>query len=260
MPNFSKLRLGDGISDAETAKRSALSQGQVVALLDACADPALKLYVAIMAACGLRPGEAVGLRWRDVDSVHGALHVRGAAKAAYGAAGEAKRVWIGATKTRGSVRDIATGPALIALFDAEQERQEAYQRALLGGGHKVRGIKLLPSDAVVFPSDPATADGLTIPVDPETMRKRFKRAAGRAGIAGATPHWLRHTSISHAIEGGLSLADTAARAGHSSVMTTAKTYVHAVNESQRKAALIGDSILAKVEQPVNEKPESPGHK
>lgn len=75
------------------------------------------------------------------------------------------------------------------------------------------------------------------------MSARFVRGAARIGLK-ASPHWLRHTHLSHAIEAGLSLADTAARAGHSNVLTTARVYVHAVSESQSKAASIGDSLLA----------------
>jgi integrase len=143
------------------------------------------------------------------------------------------------------------GPILVGLFTVERERQEAYQAELLGQDPAVPRIKsLLPADACVFPQDPATPDGLVSPYDPVNMAARFRRVAVRAGVK-AHPHGLRHTHISHSIEGGLSLADTAARAGHSTVMTTARTYVHAVSESQRRAATIGDSLLAPPEPNVN---------
>lgn len=260
VPTFAKLRLGLEVDTAEVARRSALTQTQVSALLAACSEPSLRLFVAVLASCGLRPGEGVGLRWRDVDTENSVIHVRGSAKRAYPAPGLPLRVWIGATKTKSSVRDVAIGPALSALLDTERERQEAMQRMLRGHDGKVREIvSLLPADACVFPSDVASAEGLTVPVDPYLVARRFGRAAAQAGVK-ATPHALRHTSISHAIEAGLSLADTAARAGHGSVMTTARTYVHAVNESQRKAALIGDGLLGAAERPRNRKRTKPGHK
>lgn len=243
LPKFAKLRLGNGESGAETARRSALTGPQVAALLDACHDADLMLYVAILASCGLRPGEALGLHWRDVDLKKGELDVQGSAKKGYARPGEVREVWIGKPKTASSKRTVAIGPALVSLFTAERERQESYQAMLLGRDPNVRALKsLLPADACVFPADLAMPSRLGQPCDPDAMRSRFMRAAARARLK-TTPHALRHTHISHAIEGGLSLADTAARAGHSSVMTTAKTYVHSVNESQRKAALIGDSLL-----------------
>jgi len=244
MPKFSKLRLGDAETGAEVAQRSALTLREVAALLAACRDPDTKLYMATMASCGLRPGECLGLRWRDVHMDDGVVHVRGAAKKAYARPGEKAVIWIGKPKTKSSVRTVAMGPVLVSMFAAERERQEAYQAELLGKDAKVPRIKsLLPADACVFPSDPASSAGLISPYDPVNMAARFRRVAVRAGIK-AHPHGLRHTHISHAIEGGLSLADTAARAGHSTVMTTARTYVHSVNESQRRAAEIGDSLLA----------------
>jgi integrase len=243
MPKFASLKLGEGVSGADTARKSALTGREVSALLDACGDPDLRLYVAILAGCGLRPGEALGLRWCDLDVEKRELHVRGSAKKGFARPGEVREVWIGKPKTASSTRTLAMGPALVSMFVAERERQEAYQRILLGRDPNVRELKsLLPADACVFPGDLAVPSRLGQPVDPDAMRSRFMRAAARARLK-TTPHALRHTHISHAIEGGLSLADAAARAGHSSVMTTARTYVHSVSESQRKAALIGDSLL-----------------
>jgi integrase len=246
MPKFSKLRLGDAETGAEVAQRSALTLREVAALLAACRDPDVKLYMATMASCGLRPGECLGLRWRDVHVKEGVVHIRGAAKKAYARPGEKAVIWIGKPKTKSSVRTVAMGPVLLAMFAAERERQEAYQAELLGKDPAVSRVKsLLPADACVFPADPTSPAGLVSPYDPVNMAARFRRVAVRAGVK-AHPHGLRHTHISHAIEGGLSLADTAARAGHATVLTTARTYVHAVNESQRRAAEIGDILLAPV--------------
>jgi integrase len=245
MLKFSKLKLGDAETGAEVARRSALTARQVGALLGACRAPDLKIYIAAMASCGLRPGECVGLRWRDVDLKASVIHVRGAAKKAYARPGEKAVVWMGKPKTKSSVRVVAIGPTLSAMLAAERERQESYQTELLGRDPNLPRVRsLLPADACVFPVDPASPPvGLTQPADPHNMSARFVRAAARIGLK-ASPHWLRHTHLSHAIEGGLSLADTAARAGHSNVLTTARVYVHAVSESQGKAAAIGDSLLA----------------
>jgi integrase len=250
-PKFSKLKLGEDDNPAERAQKAALTAPEVAALLSACDEPDLKLFAAVLVGCGLRRGECIGLRWRDVDLKAGVLHIRGAAKAVNPGQGESKRVWLGKTKTRSSTRDVAIGPALVALFTAERARQEIAQGQLRGRDSSVRELKsLLPLDACVFPVSPDPAD-LTQPTDPDAMGRRFKRAAARAGLK-TRPHALRHTSISHAIEGGLSLADAAARAGHGSVLTTARTYVHSVSESQRKAALIGDSLLAPAQPPAPE--------
>jgi integrase len=220
-PKFAKLYLGDMESEAEGAKRKARTHAQVTALLAATKDLDLRAYIAILATCGLRPGECLGLRWSDVDLKANELHVCGSAKERTEQDG-AKRTYVGKTKNTSSVRTIAIGPSLAERLAAERERQEARQRMMQGREANVRDMRsLLPAAACLFPHDDATADGLLRPTDPDNMRARFYRVAKKAGLQ-TTPHVLRHTAISHAIEGGLSLADAAARAGHASVVTTAK--------------------------------------
>jgi integrase len=255
LPKFAKLYLGDIPTASEGAKRRALSTTQVSALLAACAeDPSLRLFVAIMASCGLRPGEAAALRWQDIGHNSGVVRVRGSVKQAWMGKGIPSRTWIGRTKTRNSVRDLAIGPTLMAMFAAERERQEALQRTLHANDPKVRELSLLPADACIFCADPTTAEGLRQPRAPDALRAQFRKAAKLAGLPGVSPHWLRHTEISHAIAGGTPLADAARRAGHKSPAVTAAIYTHAVGEGERKAALIGDALLApaKLEQQPNE--------
>jgi integrase len=246
MPKFGKLRLGDHETKMESAKRHALTLVQVSALLDCCGDPDLRLWVAIMASCGLRPGEATGLHWHDVNLKTCELHVRGAAKQVFGVEpGAGTRIWIGKPKTPSSKRTVSMGPLLASMLTAERDRQEADQKVLTGKPANVASIKrLVPSDGCVFPADPATPEGLRAPLRPDNLSARFRRAAIRAGLPGVTPHWLRHTAISHAIAEGASLADASRRAGHKNPAITAAIYTHAVGDGEKKAAIIGDKLLS----------------
>jgi integrase len=170
------------------------------------------------------------------------LHICHAAKMVYRAKGDAPRLWIGEPKRASGKRTLAIGPALASLFAAERERQEALQRELLGRDPNVTDMKsLVPPDACVFCADPATAEGLRSQRNPNTLGRQFKRAASRASLPHVTPHWLRHTAISHAIAEGTSLADASLRAGHKNPAITAAIYTHATGEGEKKAALIGDS-------------------
>lgn len=246
MQKFSKLHLGENEGEAESAKRHALTAAQVTALLSACADdPKLHLFVSIGASTGLRPGEISGLRRQDVDLKASVIHVRGSAKRVHGGPGEGARVWIGDTKTKSSRRDVGIGPALTALFVAHFERMEAMQRELRGlPGNVATARPVVPAEACVFCADPATAEGLRAPRSPHTIRAQFKRALARAGLPdNVSPHWLRHTAISHAIANGTPLADAAKRAGHKNPAITAAIYTHAVGDGEKKAAAIGDSLL-----------------
>ena len=62
----------------------------------------------------------------------------------------------------------------------------------------------------------------------------FKIAVGRAGIAHATPHCLRHTSITEAVHAdSANVVDIARAAGHS--LKTAEGYIHTADERLHKA-------------------------
>lgn len=255
VPTFAKLRLGEIEDPADVAQDAALNASDVAKLMAAPLPVELKLYAAILVSCGLRRGEAVGLQWRDLDPRNGALHVRRAAKKVR-EKGREKRIWLGRPKTKRSVRTIAIGPTLVAMLGAEKARQEAIQATLLGRDPSVRELRsLLPAEACIFRAAPETP---TVPADPDNLARRFVKAAAKIGLV-TWSHALRHTSISHAIEGGLSLADAAERAGHADVRTTASVYVHSVSESQRKAALIGDSLLAGPAEPERAQNDAERH-
>lgn len=76
--------------------------------------------------------------------------------------------------------------------------------------------------APIFPTVTGTA------IDPRNWRRRvFKPAAARAGVARATPHWLRHGVASLMAEAGYGPADLARHLGHADGGALAlRTYVH----------------------------------
>jgi integrase/recombinase XerD len=117
-----------------------------------------------------------------------------------------------------------------------QPRTEGGQVTVFGKGAKTRTV-LLPSaiwrellrfrqhaalDAPVFVS-PRTGGHL----HPSSIERIVARAAARAGLKLAvSPHWLRHSHATHALERGAPIHLVAATPGHASVATTGK-YLHA---------------------------------
>lgn len=63
-------------------------------------------------------------------------------------------------------------------------------------------------------------------------RRVFTPALERAGLAKITFHDLRHTAISHQIEGGADIVSVSKVAGHSNPYTTLKVYAHELDRSQ----------------------------
>jgi integrase len=58
------------------AEQRHLDQGELARLLDATKDASMRTLIALSATTGLRQGEALGLRWQDVDLTNRVLHVR----------------------------------------------------------------------------------------------------------------------------------------------------------------------------------------
>ena len=78
-------------------------------------------------------------------------------------------------------------------------------------------------------------DGIRNPVyviaDSSSTRYRpfdrdFRSLAVAQGLPGLTPHCLRHTAATIAIERGIPLFEVSKLLGHASSVTTAKTYIH----------------------------------
>ncbi len=64
-------------------------------------------------------------------------------------------------------------------------------------------------------------------LDPSMVHRIVKAAAARAGLPdGVSPHWLRHSFASHALDHGAPLSLVQQGLGHASVATTSR-YLHA---------------------------------
>jgi len=116
-----------------------------------------------------------------------------------------------------------------------QPRSEGGQVTVFGKGSKTRTV-LLPSaiwrellrfrqhaalDAAVFVSRSGGH------LHPSSIERMVAKAAARAGLELAvSPHWLRHSHATHALERGAPIHLVAATLGHASVATTGK-YLHA---------------------------------
>lgn len=230
LPTFGDMELGHGEAASERARRAALSDAQVAGLLSACTEPGLRLWATIMAATGMRPGEALGLRWRDIGPR--AATISGSVKSGL-IRGQGR---LGSTKSR-KPRTIPIAPELAGLLAAERQRQET----LL---HQLGGSDLAPDDFVF----PVSLEARGHPMSLETMRARFRAAAQRSGLKGVTPHWLRHTNASAMLAGtdtepGISIVDAAALLGHANPLTTARTYAHASQANMRRGATLSARLI-----------------
>lgn len=69
-----------------------------------------------------------------------------------------------------------------------------------------------------------------------SIRKGFKAAVDRAGMADVSPHVLRHTAAVHMAEGSVPISEIAQYLGHSNEAITYKVYARFSPEHLRRAA------------------------
>ena len=114
------------------------------------------------------------------------------------------------------------------------------QLTLFGKGGKTRAVKLSKASWQALQAfRQGAADSAPIflsqkggHLDPSQVGRIVREAAHRAGIVGnVSPHWLRHSHASHALDRGASVALVRDTLGHSSLAVTSM-YTHAKpNES-----------------------------
>jgi len=210
--------------DAEDSRVRALTDEEAGRLLAALEGPAwLAAYLSL--GTGLRRGEVLGLRWRDVDFDARTLSVRQTVEPAAVAGGG---LIIGPPKTERSARTFrAPSRVLGHLWD--HRRRQAARRLACGG---------------VWDGDLVLCRDGGRPILPDTLNDWHARARERAGLPKEIRfHDLRHTYATQSLRAGVSVTTLSQRLGHANVSVTLNVYSHALPEDHEFAAGVADAVL-----------------
>jgi integrase len=175
-----------------------LDQGELERLLaadypeDAFGSIERALYLTA-AMTGLRQGELIGLRWRDVDFA-------------------AQRVRVVSPYVRGEFNDPKSEDSGRSVPLASRVAEA------LG---ELRGRSLYPADGDLVFGHPETGH----PLDRSKLVRRFRAALGRAGVRRVTFHELRHTFGTRMAAAGVPLRTIQHWMGHADAKTT-QVYAH----------------------------------
>lgn len=157
--------------------------------------------VRVAAYCGLRQGELLALRWRDVDWTGSALTISRSMSAGIE----------GTTKSR-RARRVPLADQAAAALDRLSRRAD-----------------------FTSPADYVFCNALGRPIDGSALRRRYKAARDAAGLRPLRWHDLRHTFGSLLVAGGVDLVSVKDAMGHSQLTTTSR-YLHARPATERAAA------------------------
>jgi integrase len=159
----------------------------------------------VMAFCGLRIGEVLGLEWPDLDLSRRRLFVqRQAVWLRKRQCPDGHAPWrLVEPKSKAGVRVVEIPAPLVPFLAAH--------RAAQNGGPNPH--------ALVFPSEAGT------PLQPGNVRRRvFKPALAALGLTGIRPHDFRRTFVALHVEAGTHPKLVQERIGHSNITTTMNVY------------------------------------
>jgi integrase len=172
-------------------------------------DPRYELWL-FYALTGARRGEALGVRWSDVDLKGRRVTIQRAHLVVD------HRLWVGETKTARSRRTIAIDRGLTDAL-AELRRRETDRGRGRGG------------DLVFVREDGA-------PWHPEQVSRWFADLVDRLGLPRLRLHGTRHSHATCALAAGVDAKIVSIRLGHSHMGVTADLYQHALPGLDREAA------------------------
>ncbi|MFE0271603.1 tyrosine-type recombinase/integrase [Streptomyces sp. NPDC058992] len=215
-----------GASVAPTPERPTATVQEVYALAGAI-QPRYRALVLLAAFTGLRWGELIGLRRRDLDLDAGTVRVRR------------------------NVAELHNGKRLI------KEPKSAAGRRTVAIPEVI--VTDLATHLAIY-AEPGPDGRVFIGAKKATPRrnhfgKLWRTACDQAGIKGLHFHDLRHTGNTLAAATGASTRELMTRMGHSSARA-ALIYQHATAERER---LIGQAVSAVVEQARKQDPHRNGH-
>jgi integrase len=160
---------------------------------------------AFLLLTGARIGEALALRWEDIDGATVTIHRT---------VQHLKRQWVTtAAKTCAGERRIALSASAIAALKVERSRQAA-RRLAAGAKWDEAGI--------VFSDD----RGHTL--HRHVVARRLRLVCERVNLDPIKLHDLRHLSASLLLAEGIPLPNVSRRLGHANPSITARIYAHVV--------------------------------
>lgn len=183
-----------------------------------------RCFMNVLITCGLRRGEAIGLQWGDINGESLTLTI---SRNVTIDKDSPDKIHVGETKGKES-RTVPVSPRVYSMLKTFKAEQEAKNNALF-----------LPT-AYIF-SRAENPYKPIYPTEPTRWQAKFVR---RHNLPKVSPHDLRHTAATLALEGGADLKQVQQLLGHKDPATTMQFYAGVTEEAQRRTVQSIENILA----------------
>ena len=207
----------------ERGKVSPFTPEEAKAFLKAAKGHRLEALFTVALAVGLRHGEALGLRWEDVDLKARTLRVSHALQRVPG-----KGLQLVEPKSKTSQRVIPLPQVAVKALRQHQLRQKQEAR---WGGTKWQDTGHVFTNSIGKPLEQAM------------VWHEFKDLLKKAGLRDQRFHDLRHCCASLLLAQGVSARTVMETLGHSQISLTLDTYSHVLPALQQDAADQMDALL-----------------
>lgn len=173
-----------------------------------------RTFETLLITCGLRRGEAIGLRWGDIDpekltlTVCRNITIDSSAPEKYS---------IGTPKS-GESRTVPVSQYLYSMLQSLKKDQESRY-----------GAAILPHAYVFCRTENPYAP--IYPTEPTRWQSKFVK---RHGLKDVSPHDLRHSAAALALEAGANLKEVQQLLGHKDATTTMQFYAGISEQAERR--------------------------
>ena len=186
-------------------------------LINEKADLQHRVMFNLLAYCGMRRGELMGLEFKDIDFENNTLEIVRTSNYQNGDTG----IYTSTPKTKSSIRELYLQPDLVKLIkEWQQEQQQTADKC---------------GDLWAY-SDRLFINWCGEPMRPYYPYKWLKDFCEKEHVPFKGLHSFRHTVATQSIVNGADVSTVSAILGHSTVSTTLNIYTHAVRKAKAKAA------------------------
>ena len=180
------------------------------------------LIFLILSYTGIRVGELVALKWKDIDFVNQTISIT---KTYYNPNNNTVKFLLVTPKTKKSRRKVVVDKDVIQALKIHKEKQEKVIQQL--------GDDYYNQDFIFAKSERQAGYPIVI----KMVQLRMARLLTLADLnTELTPHSLRHTHTSLLAEAGVALEQIMDRLGHSDDQITKNVYLHVTKEMKKEAS------------------------